>query len=110
MDFKPLSQREEEIGKIIVDSAFKVHFELGPGLLERIYEICFVHELTKAGLKVKRQVAININYDGITFTDEIRMDVIVEESVICELKSAEGMLPLWNAQLLTYLKLYKKRL
>jgi GxxExxY protein len=110
MEFKPLSAREEEIGKIIVDCAYKVHSQLGPGLLERIYEICFVHELIKAGLKVHRQVPLNINYDGIIFDDEVRMDILVEDLVICELKAAEGMLPVWSAQLLTYLKLHKRRL
>lgn len=110
MEYKPLSPREEEIGKIIVDRAYKVHSQLGPGLLKRIYEICFVHELTKAGLKLQRQALLNINYDGIIFEDEVRMDVLVEGLVICELKAAEGMLPVWSAQLLTYLKLYKRRL
>jgi GxxExxY protein len=110
MDFKPLTKQEEEIGKIIVDCAYKVHYELGPGLLEKIYEICFVHELTKSGLNVKRQVPIKINYDGILFNDEIKLDILVEDLIICELKAAEGIHPVWNAQLLTYLKLNKKRL
>lgn len=110
MEFKPLSPREEEIGKIIVDCAYKVHTQLGPGLLERIYEICFVHELIKAGLKVQRQVPLKINYDGIIFDDEVRMDIVVEDLVICEIKAAEGMPPVWSAQLLTYLKLHKRRL
>lgn len=110
MEFKPLSPREEEIGKIIVDCAYKVHTQLGHGLLERIYEICFVHELVKAGLEVKRQVPIKINYDGIIFDDEVRMDVLVEDLVICELKAAEGIHPVWSAQLLTFLKLHHRRL
>lgn len=65
----PLSNREEEIGKIIVNAAYKVHSTLGPGLLEKIYEICFFHELKKAGLNAVRQIDIPVIYDGITFDE-----------------------------------------
>jgi GxxExxY protein len=69
MDYKPLSQREELIGKAIVNAAYKVHHALGPGLLERVYEVCLSHELQKNGFEVKRQTDIPINYDGITFME-----------------------------------------
>ncbi len=70
----PLTEEEERIGKIIVNSAFKVHKELGPGLLEKIYEIALAHEIQKAGLHVKRQVDISIVYDGIKFDERLRLD------------------------------------
>jgi GxxExxY protein len=108
--FLPLSNEEERIGKIIVDCAFKVHSQLGPGLLERIYEICFVHVLRKQGLKVDQQLPVQINYDGIIFDEGFRIDTLVNDKVICELKAVKGMDPLWEAQLLTYLKLGKLRL
>ena len=65
--FAPLSDREEEIGKIIVNCAYKVHKELGPGLLEKVYEICFCHELRKAGLEFKRQIDVPVTYDELVF-------------------------------------------
>ena len=82
----PLSDEEERIGKIIVNAAFKVHKELGPGLLEKIYEIALAHELQKAGLEVKRQIDIPIVYDGIKFDEGLRLDLLVEELVIIEIK------------------------
>ena len=69
MKFKILTKREEIIAEKIVDAAFKVHKVLGPGLLERVYEVCFCHELSKRGLKYKRQVEIPIVYDGMTFDE-----------------------------------------
>lgn len=106
----PLSPREEEIGKKIVDAAFVVHNALGPGLVEKIYEICLCHELRKRGLTFRRQLEIPIQYDGITFGEALRCDVMVENLVICELKAVEEMNPLWDAQLLSYLRLTGKRL
>ena len=63
--YKPISEQEENIGRMIVDAAFTIHKTLGPGLLEKVYEVCFCHELTKRGLSVKRQLTIPIVYDGI---------------------------------------------
>lgn len=108
--FAPLSSREEELATIIVDCAFKVHQGLGPGLLENIYELCFCHELTKQGLEFKRQVSVPIVYDGITFTDGLRLDVLVEGLIICELKAIETVAPVHRAQLISQLKLTGKRL
>ena len=87
MNYKPLSKREESIAKKIVDAAYTVHKILGPGLLEKVYEACFCHELSKRGLKYKRQVDIPIVYDGMTFDEGLRLDVLVEELIICELKA-----------------------
>lgn len=108
--FLPLSEREEEIGKIIVNSAFKVHKALGPGLLEKIYEICFVYELHKAGLNAVRQIDLPVRYDGMIFEDGLRLDVFVEDLVIVEIKAVEQVNPLWSAQVLSHLNLTEKRL
>ena len=109
-DYAVLSDQEERIAKMIVDAAFAVHKALGPGLLESVYEICFCHELTKRGLAWRRQVDVPIIYDGITFETGLRLDVLVEELVICELKATEAMPPVYMAQLLSHLKLTNKRL
>ena len=108
--FKPLSEKEEQIAKIIVNSAFKVHNELGPGLLEKVYEVCLAYELRKAGLNVRRQVDIPIVYDGITFDEGLRLDILVEETVICEIKAVDMVNPVWEAQILSHLKLTNRRL
>ncbi|KXK52884.1 MAG: GTP-binding signal recognition particle [Chlorobi bacterium OLB5] len=108
--FLPLTSREEEIGKIIVNCAYKVHKELGPGLLEKIYEVCFCHELRKAGLKFKRQIDIPVIYDNLIFDDCLRLDVLVEDLVICELKAIDQVNPIWKSQVLSHLKLTNKRL
>ncbi len=110
MNFKPLTQREESIAKKIVDAAFAVHKALGPGLLERVYEVCFCHELTKRELKYLRQVNIPIIYDGLVFDEGLRLDVLVEDLIICELKAVNEVNPVWEAQLLSHLKLTGKRL
>jgi GxxExxY protein len=110
MNFKPLSAKEETTARKIVDAAYKVHKTLGPGLLERVYEVCFCHELYKRGIQFQRQVTIPIAYDGIVFGEVLRLDVFVENLIICELKVAEEMSPVWTAQLLSYLKLTEKRL
>lgn len=106
----PTSLEEERIGKLIVDSAFTIHKNLGPGLLEKVYEICFCHELTKRGLTFKRQLDIPIHYDGLTFPEGLRLDVLVEDLVICELKAVELLNPVWEAQLISHLKLTNKKL
>lgn len=110
MTYQPLSNREETIAKAIVDAAYNVHKNLGHGLLESIYETCFCLELHKRGLAFKKQVAVPVVYDDITFDEGLRLDVLVEDLVICELKAVQTMLPVFVAQLLTYLKLSNKRL
>ena len=110
MDYQPISEKEEQIASAIVDSAYSVHSALGPGLLENIYEVCFCHELTKRGMKNRRQVVVPLVYDGITFDAGLRLDVLVEDLVIYELKAVEAMKELFMAQILTQLKLTDKRL
>ena len=110
MDYTPLSEKEEKIGEAIVDAAYLVHKTLGPGLLEHVYEVCFCHELTKRGLSSRRQVSVPVIYDGIRFEEALRLDVLVEDLVICELKAVEEMKAVFTAQLLTQLRLTGKRL
>ena len=105
-----INDKTEEIAKIIVNAALKVHRTLGPGLLESIYEVCLAHELRKAGLDVKRQVNIPIVYDGITFNEGLRLDLLVEDTIIVELKSVEKVNPVWQAQIISHLKLLDKKL
>jgi GxxExxY protein len=108
--FNPISSEEEAIGKAIVNAAYIVHKELGPGLLEKVYEICFCHVLTKHGFQVKRQLEIAIVFDDIIFDEGLRLDVLVNDLVICELKALENVNPVWEAQILSHLKLTGKRL
>lgn len=108
--YAPLSDNEERIAEGIVDAAFAVHSKLGPGLMESVYEVCFCHELSKRGFHGSRQVAVPIVYDGIEFEEAFRLDVLVEELVICELKAVEDLREVHLAQTLTYLKLADKRL
>ena len=110
MKFKLLSKREESIAEKIVDAAFTVHKVLGPGLLERVYEVCFCHELSKRELKYQRQVDLPITYDGMIFDEGLRLDVLVEELIICELKAVDEMNPVWKAQILSHLRLTCKSL
>lgn len=110
MSFELLSEREEEIATQIVDAAFVVHKNLGPGLLEKIYEVCFCHELDKRGLHYQRQLDVPISYDGIKFDEGLRIDVFVENLVICELKSVEEINRVWFKQVLSYLNLLDRRL
>ncbi len=96
---------ENDISKIIVDCCFKVHKELGPGLLESVYEEVLSYELIKCGLKIERQKGIPVFYDDLKMELGFRADIIVENKVIIELKSIETIAPVHTKQLLTYLKL-----
>ncbi len=110
MSLNPLSEKEEQIGKGIVEAAFKVHSTLGPGLLEKIYESCLAYELNKAGFEVKRQIDIAFKYDNLVFDEGLRLDLLVEDLVICEIKAVDTINPVWGAQILSHLKLTGKRL
>ncbi len=90
---------EEEISKAI-----------GPGLLEKIYEVCLAHELSKEEYKVMRQVNIPINYDGIQFDEGLRLDILVQDAVIIEIKAVEAVNPVWQAQIISHLKFAGKNL
>ena len=100
----------ERLVKEIVDAAFKVHSRLGPGLLESVYEACLEYELKRRGLEVKRQVVVPIIYDDVVIDDGLRIDLLIDDQVIVELKAVERHLPLFEAQVLTYLKLTDRRL
>lgn len=89
----------------IIDSAMKVHTALGCGLLESAYETCLAHEVAKRGLPVRRQVAMPVRYDGLILDTGYRLDLLVADQVVVEVKAIEKMLPLHGAQLLTYLRL-----
>jgi GxxExxY protein len=101
---------ENEIGKIVVDCAVRLHMELGPGLPESVYEVLLVHLLQEAGLKTDRQVPIPIQFRGIQFDEGFRADIVVEDKVILELKSTETVSKAHKKQVLTYLKLTGKKL
>lgn len=110
MPFRKLSTEEEEIGRAIVNSAYRVHTRLGPGLLEKVYEACVVRELKKRGFEVDRQISIPIQYDGETLDEALRLDLLVENKVIAEIKAVETVHPVWQAQILSQLKLTGMRL
>jgi GxxExxY protein len=97
--------RENEIGTKIIEAAIAVHRELGPGLLETVYEIVLCRELNEAGLKVERQVPVPILYKGVKFEEGFRADLIVEKMVLLELKSVEQIMPAHRKQVQTYLRL-----
>jgi GxxExxY protein len=109
-EFTQTSEQEELIGKAIVNAAFKVHKALGPGLLEKVYEVCMAHELKKAGWQVKRQIDIPIAYDGLVFDEGLRLDILVEDLVIVELKAVDLVNPVWQAQVMSHLKLTNRKL
>ena len=87
-----------------------MHKKLGPGLLEKVYEVCFCHELSKRGLTYQRQADVPILYDGIVFNEGLWLDVLVEELIICELKAVDEINPVWEAQILSHLRLTGKSL
>lgn len=99
-----------EISGAIVDAAVGIHSELGPGLLESIYEVLLAHELRGRGFQVERQVPIPINYKGIQFDEGYRLDLLVNNLVVVEIKSIELIAPIHKKQLLTYLRLTNKPL
>jgi GxxExxY protein len=105
-----LSEKEELLGKQIVDIAYQLHKFLGPGLLESVYEKCFCHELFNRNIKFLRQKEVPIVYKGLKVDDGLRLDILIDELVIVELKAQENFHPIWEAQTLSYLKLADKRL
>jgi GxxExxY protein len=110
MAFEKIDPEIDKIASQIVDAAYKIHKVLGPGLLENAYEMCLVHELTQRGLKAERQVAVPLIYEGVDINVGFRMDLLVENRIILEIKAVEALTPLHEAQILTYLKLANKRL
>ncbi len=109
-DFAPIPVKTEEVARNVVDAAICVHRAVGPGLLESVYEACLCHELHLRGLSFKAQLPVPIVYKGMRLDTELRIDLLVEDCVLVELKCAESILPVFEAQLLTYLKLTGNRL
>lgn len=103
-------QRENQISAIVLDAAIAVHTALGPGLLESAYEACLAYELASRGLKVQTQVPLPITYRGVKVDAAYRIDLVVEDLVIVEIKAVERLMPIHDAQLLSYLKLSSKKL
>jgi GxxExxY protein len=102
--------QENEIVTTILDAAFEIHRNLGPGLFESVYETILAHSIEKRGLAVERQKPIPFTYDGLAFDEGFRADIIVEDTIILELKSVESVSAVHKKQLLTYLRLADKRL
>lgn len=93
-----IEEHVEQIGKVVVNSAFKVHKALGPGLLEKVYEICLSHEISKAGINVLRQIDIPITYDGLVFNEGLRLDLLAGDEVVIEIKAVDLINPVWESQ------------
>ncbi|HRC32886.1 MAG TPA: GxxExxY protein [Bacteroidia bacterium] len=104
------TEQEEAIGKNIITSCIKIHRALGPGLLEKVYEVCLSYELRKLGHEVLRQIDIPIKYDDIIFDEGLRLDLLVDNLVIIELKAIDIVNPVWEAQVISHLKLTGKNL
>ena len=100
----------EDLAAALVDSAFKVHQTLGPGLLESVYESCVCIELTRRGITYEKQAAMPLIYEGVNVNGGFRLDLLVEKSVVMEIKAVEKLLPIHQSQVLTYLKLANLRL
>ena len=105
MQFRPLSQQEEKIAKEIVDAAFTVHKNLGPGLLESAYENALAYDIKQIGFDVKQQVPMPFIYKEVKLEVGYRIDILINKKVIIEVKAVEALAPVHFAQLLTYLKL-----
>ncbi len=108
--YNPISSHIEAVAKSIIDAAYQVHTTLGPGLLESVYESCMVHELNLRKVDVKSQLVLPVFYKGIEIESGYRIDMLVDGCVIVEIKSTEGINPVYRSQLLTYLKLTNIRL
>ncbi|MBM3150816.1 MAG: GxxExxY protein [Chloroflexi bacterium] len=108
--FAPIPPEVERVGKIVLDAAFRVHTALGPGLLESVYMTCHAYEIRESGLLVESQVAVPVAYKNMRMEGGLRLDLLVEKSVIVEVKAVEMMNPVYEAQLLTYLRLTGIRL
>jgi GxxExxY protein len=103
-------EKLNEISKIIVDACYCVHKEMGPGLLESVYELCLIKELCIRGINVQSQVSIPLIYKGYELSKDFRIDILVENEIILELKAVDFIIPVHKAQLISYLKLADKKL
>ena len=109
-EYEPISAEVERLATEVVDAAYKVHKTLGPGLLESVYEVCLAHGLRKRGIAVQTQVTLPVVYQGTRLDAGLRLDMLVGGEIVVELKVVEEMKPLFESQLLTYLKLSGHRL
>lgn len=108
MTMYSLSEYEQYLCEQIVDCAYTVHKKLDSGLLEKIYEACFCYELQKRGIRAERQKSLPIYYDELVFDEGLCLDVLVDEIIICEIKAVELVNALWQAQIISHLKLDKR--
>lgn len=108
--FAPVPAEVEQVGKSVLDAAFRVHTALGPGLLESVYETSLAYEIRESGLSVETQVPVPVTYKKLQMEGGLRLDLFVEKCVIVEVKAVEAMNPVYEAQLLTYLRLTAVRL
>lgn len=104
-NFQEVDPELDKIATKVVDAAFKVHFNLGPGLLENAYEACLAYEISEKGLRVERQVEMPLSYQKVRLDVGYRIDLLVEDQLIIEVKAVESLLPVHRAQVITYLKL-----
>jgi GxxExxY protein len=109
-EYQPIPQNTEKVGKACLNAAYKVHTIMGPGLLESVYQKAMLYEINSQNLKAQAEVPISITYNSENLGTGLYCDILVENTVILELKSVEKMIPLYQAQLLTYLKLANVRL
>lgn len=109
-NFKPITEREQWLTWQLMNIAITVHKALGPGLLESIYEKCFCYELSKRNIPFVRQQALPIVYNNMSLDEGLKIDLLVDDLIIIEFKAQENYHPVWEAQLLSYLKLTGKRL
>jgi GxxExxY protein len=107
---EPVSARANTVGRAVLDAAFAVHSELGPGLLESVYEHCLAEELASVGLSVERQVGVPVSYRDSRLDVGFRLDLLVERSVVVEIKSIDALASIHAAQVLTYLRFSNVRL
>lgn len=108
--FLPIPAETERVGKLVLDAAFKVHSTLGPGLLESVYQVAMKHVLERNGTSVETELKLPIMFEGVQLESGLRIDMLVAKCVIAELKSVEKMNPVYEAQLMTYLRLSGTRL
>ena len=110
LELEPIPEAANDAAAAVVDAAYAVHSALGPGLLESVYEVCLGHELEKRDRRVQRQVSLPVVYDRVRLDAGLRLDMVVDGCLIVEIKAVEQLLPVHNAQVLTYLKLTGHRL
>ena len=108
--FNPITEREKWLTEQVVNIAIAIHRKLGPGLLKWVYEKCFCHELEKRNIPFVRQQSLLLKYEELVIEDGLRLDIIIDDAIIIELKAEQHYLPAWEPQLLSYLRLSGKRL